>query len=155
MPNKHLKYYYRKKSEPVFNNLPLNLLLEDQASSMEKKISKSRDSMNISNNNIACTCFCNENATPICEEPSLCSNCNNIISKSILDDDTTFDFKSSIITNDDVSVGNPSVSEYDTFSVGKNEKNKLNLLGSLEDDSLYKYIANDGGKGLFFFYIIK
>ncbi|CEF64544.1 Neurotransmitter-gated ion-channel transmembrane domain and Neurotransmitter-gated ion-channel family and Neurotransmitter-gated ion-channel ligand-binding domain and Nicotinic acetylcholine-gated receptor, transmembrane domain-containing protein [Strongyloides ratti] len=74
----------------------------------------------------------------------LSSLINNQTTKT--DDDTTFDFKSSIITNDDVSVGNPSVSEYDTFSVGKNEKNKLNLLGSLEDDSLYKYIANDGGK---------
>lgn len=147
-PKKPLKNFYRKKSEPIFNNLPLNLLIEDQVSSITKNISQSRDSMNNTINNTACTCFCNENTTPIYEGTTLCNNCNHITSKSILDDDPTFDFKSSIITNDELSVGNPSISEFDSLSVGTKERSKLNLLGGLENDSLYKYISNDDGKDL-------
>uniref|UniRef100_A0A0N4ZY46 Neur_chan_LBD domain-containing protein n=1 Tax=Parastrongyloides trichosuri TaxID=131310 RepID=A0A0N4ZY46_PARTI len=63
------------------------------------------------------------------------------------DEDSSFDFKSTIINNnDDISVGNPSVSEFDNFSLGTREKSKLNLLQGLESDSLYTYVTNDGGK---------
>uniref|UniRef100_A0A0N5CG89 Neur_chan_LBD domain-containing protein n=1 Tax=Strongyloides papillosus TaxID=174720 RepID=A0A0N5CG89_STREA len=113
---------------------------EDQPTSTSNKTSQSKDS---TNNNTACTCFCNENAISVYEGTCYC---NNNASKSVLDEDTTFDFKSSIVT-DDASVGNQSASEFDSFSIGNRERSKLNLLGGLEnDDSLYKYISNDGGK---------